>query len=435
MAELTAKQYRWSYKWGGSGTLRSYGSSNSSTAGSGTGMGQSILNSSSGVKNPTWRTQVKRHQNATTAFNATYTTGDATWCTIEWHSFYSNATGSVYQGYDFEVGAMLHYPNISSLPSVPGAVSTRVTNRCIQKFNALSDQIRSSVELGQDLGEYKETLESIHRPLSSMRDKIFDYLHQLGKLKRKIKNPPSLAKALADTYLEWRFGINPLVSDVAQLIADAGRYRFPLYPFSVTSGEEYAVSLGTQQVNPSQQWSGMAFDGLGLVPTWNTRSSSAYSVRYKGELYSGCNVKTGQISRAQAWELTPKDWLPTAWDLLPYSWIADYFVNVGDMIRGLCSCFSDVAWGCKTVRTTGKLDYSPITITPLVINPSFHWVYKNHIALGGNASWVTRNVQRSPLVSSDLMPRFQIRVPVSKYPYYNMGALVLSRAKQLVPLF
>jgi hypothetical protein len=263
-----------------------------------------------------------------------------------------------------------------------------------------------------------------------MHDKLLSYFSSLKKVKSKYKRVvPSLAKALADTYLEFRFGVQPLVDDVAQVVADAGRFRFQEYPITASASQVFAGSDSTFTPRTGY-WATTPTVSQGIV------SNSTYTVRYKGAVKSGCNA-SGKLGFVQSLRLLPRDWLPTAWDLLPYSWIADYFANIGDIIQSLSFCYQDLAWGCKTTRTStsnraGEFYWkSWATFDPntYVVVSDDRWVY------GGSSTLSVTSFTRSALVSSDLIPRFQFRIPVSKYPYLNLAALLVGRAKSLVPFF
>jgi hypothetical protein len=263
-----------------------------------------------------------------------------------------------------------------------------------------------------------------------MKTKLLSYFSSLTKAKNRYKrSAPSLAKALADTYLEFHFGVQPLVDDVAQVIADADRFRFVEYPVSASAHEKFqgASSTFTPFIG---LWASTPSASQGIV------SNGTYSVRYKGAVKSGCSA-SGRLGHVQALRLLPKDWLPTAWDLLPYSWIADYFANIGDILQALSFCFQDLTWGCKTIRTETVTKVSDFSLkSPFVPDPSVYVVVSDdRWAYGGSSTFSVKTFSRSALVSSDLIPRFHFRIPMGKYPYLNLAALLIGRARKLVPFF
>jgi hypothetical protein len=385
-------------------------------------------NQTDGFRNPSWRDQIRRGVNATTTFSGQFASASSSWFTASEDFTWLTQDGRTWQVNKGETfGRLIYSVDPSSFPTAPSDVVTRVTNRCIQDFLSSCESARSTIEGGQDLGEYKEILESIHNPLGSMRDKLLHYLTQLTKAKRSFKrDPKSLVRVLSDTYLELRFGIEPLVSDVAAAIADAGRYRFSVVPVHGKAHEVYEGSA--VQVSQSIGYLN------NLNPTQIRQSHSTYSVRYKGAIRSGADA-SGQIGIAQAYRLLPRDWVPTAWDLLPWSWVADYFTNIGDIINALCFVSSDLVWGSTGWKDSSSVSYSDISITKVPVPAFLVLGSDNSYAYGGSAKFTRSSFGRAAMTTADLLPRFTLRVPVTKYPYFNLAAVLSQRAGGLVPFF
>lgn len=384
-----------------------------------------------GHRNPKWRDQIRAGQNATTDFSGNDAGGAGTWATADYRVVVERTSDHMlWDTWDYQDYGYPFYPVSLIQASPTTALQTNVNNRAIASFLDACDSATSSFELGQDLGEYKETLNSIRRPVHSLYEKLLDYGNLLTKARSRAKGP-SLRKVLADTYLEWRFGINPLVSDVASAFADAGRFRFPVIPVSAGKHGDYNGS------NTIITQNSLGNTALLLGVKQNLKISSKYSVRYKGAVRSGSDAQ-GQISRTQAYQLTPDRWLPTAWDLLPYSWVVDYFTNVGDMIHSLSFINSRLAWGCRTTRTETVYEYGtmfPTNVHPYGQQVGLRVLSETNSVLGGNASFWVRDVARGAVSGQDLVPEFEFRIPTSKYPYANLAALAMSKLKRLTPFF
>lgn len=382
-----------------------------------------------GYKNPFWRDQVRKLENACTSFTGIdYSEDPRPFVSLDQSILYRRQSdGVVVYRY-----ASAGYSGLTSVTppaysDPPGSVITDVTNRCIRDFLKSVDSAQSSLEAGQDLGEWKQTLEAVHHPLNSLKTGILNYLLALKKRKRKYPNPKVLKKVLADTYLEFHFGWQPLVADVAQAIADIGRFRFPAIPVRGRAKSTYSRTTTTVL-------GGYDFP---VTHTHSYDETSTYEVRYKGMLRPKNLGSDGRLSLAQSLQLTPDKWLPTAWDLLPYSWMSDYFVNIGDIITGLSAAMSiDLAWGVNTSRHHIDRMYHEVSMPdPYIQEPGYDIIEHVNSVHGGTCHTWAKKVNRSPLLTSDLIPRLEFSIPKSQYPFYNMGAILLQQSSRLVPFF
>lgn len=373
------------------------------------------------MTNPRYRDQIAHAQNATTSFSGSRAQGKTGWYTmLVDYSIVDNATGKTTSTFTGETyGTYNPAVSLDTTDSAGAAVKARVNNRAIRKFLDSCASAQSSFEAGQDIGELKETLESIHRPLNSLKSGMLNYFAALKRKSRRVNRLSKLEKVIADTYLEFHFGWSPLADDVASLIADAQRFRFPLIPVRGQASETFLGS-SRQLSNSNPGYTSVAPSAVTI------QSKSVYSRRLKGVV----RVPTvgGRISLAQSLQLTPKDFIPTVWDLLPYSWMADYFVNVGDILQALSFRFADLAWGDDVTRTHNSISVSDIFYIgkpPLPLNS--HFGKLKLFTLGGSSNLDFVTFQRTPLIEGALLPSFSFRVPTSKYPFYNMGALLSSR--------
>lgn len=383
-----------------------------------------------GYKNPQWWYQVAHLQNACTTFSGIdYSDDPRPFVTLTLDGTYvrqsDNKTVHYLYTADYQGKTSITPPVYSS--DAPSDVVTDVTNRCIRDFLRSVDSAQSSFEAGQDLGEWKQTLDSVLHPLGSLKTGILNYFPALMKRRRKVKDPKALRRILADTYLEFHFGWQPLVSDVAQAIADIGRFRFPAVPVRGRAHSTYLASVSTIQGGYSGP----------ITHSHTYKETSTFECRYKGMLRPRNLGSDGRLSLAQSLQLTPDKWLPTAWDLLPYSWMSDYFVNIGDIISGLSAAMSiDLAWGVKTTRHRIERTYQDVTMPdPFSQFPGYTLAFHTAAAHGGACMTWARKVERQPLNAIDLVPTLQFSVPKSRYPFFNMGAILLQKASVLTPFF
>lgn len=385
------------------------------------------LDQRTGSDLPRWRDIIRQGGDATTGFTGTaYSEPFDGWVSGTLQLVQVRKADGHQRGATYQLDGIFEVDYPPSFTTSPGnAIKADVKNRVIRRFLDAVDNAQSSFEAGQDLGEYKETLHSIQRPMGPLRDKILSYLDQVKKLgPRSKRNKQSLAKAIADTYLEFHFGWQPLVDDVAHAIADCGRFRFPVIPVSASSHARFQV----RDVTWHSQW---PFFPVGYTRKY--RETSTYFLRYKGGVKVKNLMPSGQISLAQSLQLTPDKWLPTIWDLLPYSWMADYFINIGEVIRGFSALSTDFSWGCVTERNRTDRTYSEYVQDRYASDPNgpVSDVYVGQSTFGGAGNTWVQDVVRSHLDGTSLVPELRFTVPTSKYAFANMGAILVQRGSKV----
>lgn len=377
-----------------------------------------------GSTNPWWKDRIRNHEDATTSASGTLYDYSNPYLSAEKHAYNTinkNQIDVEVYGY-CEVGQ-----GTNTSPSASD--QSKADNRAKSKFLNKLDDALSSVELGQDLGEWRETVHGVTSPLSSLRKKVLGYLDSVKKLKKGFpkSGTPNLVKAVADTYLEWTFGWHPLALDIADAVVGlrerANRYR--VIPIHAGSKNVYGGGYTPPAVlhqDPS--------NFLNVVRSITSQLS--YSVRYKGEVVR--KLVDGAIPVNEVLQLDLPHFIPTAWDLLPYSFIVDYFTNVGDIIRYYSARTSQVAWCCKTTRTVYRHDNS-VRIVNSNAQTGSAWQVQSIREDGCNSYVEITSFTRSSVnPNTDLRPSIQIHMPVSEKPWENIAAILAARISPLVPL-
>lgn len=392
------------------------------------GSNLAAVNSLSGFKNPGWRDQLKSGVNATTSMVAQN-------ITIKNSYFYGqrivgyNQFGSpaLYTEIKDVVRGVYPYDPPLPIPPPPSDVIARVHSRCVQKFINECEAAISSLSSGQDFGELKETLHAMTNPLSSMRQLLVRTFTSLKKRRLPRMKLRDAEKVITDTYLEFTFGWNPLASDIAAAYVGftANGNHFESVPVETSAHEDYNASVET--IN-----SPFAVGTFRTFPL-TVKMNSNYTERMKGAIRT--HASGDKFSEAQVLGLLPHNFIPTIWELLPYSFVVDYFSNIGAVIQGLCFPFSDLAWGCITTRSVGSVIYSPgeIDLYAGAFSATDTKIKDSGYSGGGNAKFSSTTVGRTPILPADLLAPVQFRLPLSEKPWENIGALILSNTRDLVP--
>lgn len=371
-----------------------------------------------GVREPAYKRLIAQKSNATTSRNGVLQTivsrpvsGE-----LEFWTHPTSTNTAYYRWYRVGGYEPQVLPNFSP-PSLPvtGAGVQSADNQAIANLYKRLIGIETSVQSGEDFGEIGQTIRMLKRPLQSLTK--FSTELATGQLRAvSIKNSAKAAKALADTTLEYRFGIKPLCSTVAEaLVGLQNRDNvFKAHPFS-------AKGMSSQKsVSPPTDFS--ANGSLNYVQT----ITQTQEVRYKGEWI--CRSDLPKRSVESVLGLRWKDVIPTLYNLAPYSWLLDYFTNVGDIVNSIAVPWSDVAWCCKTTRHHYKLR---IEFVGWALNGT---IYRTKPQFSPGFTEITKTAFDRRAQSGLPYPKLELRVPNAKQ-VQNIVALAVSRLAPMLTKF
>jgi hypothetical protein len=307
----------------------------------------------------------------------------------------------------FNSGSYVLAIAVGGTPSLNQPESQSANNQAIAKLYDQLSSFESSANTGEDLGEISQTVRLLTSPLKTTRDLMVRVLsgHQRALSVRSVKGA---AKALADTTLEYRFGIKPLTSTIAGAVVGLqGRdYLGHFYPFSATS-----------KVKVSSIHS-YGFESCGnLILETVARDTITYSTRYHGVW----GVRSGVEKRSvgDVLSLRWKDVVPTLYNLIPYSWLVDYFSNLGTIVSSLSVPWGGVQWCVRTDRTERVHRNESVRATRPVpcygsvgISPGFTELVETAFTRSG--------------VESLPIPSLEVKLPSGKQ-WQNIAALITGK--------
>lgn len=194
----------------------------------------------------------------------------------------------------------------------------------------------------------------------------------------KVTNAVNRSRAGADEYLNWEFGIKPVISDVRkivkaqhdsdkivkQLARDSGRLIRRRYSFPDERTVEI-TNLGNGGLNPpiDVRLTDISANGVPkyrhrevLTRTW---FSGAYTYHYdQGETtWKRMMAAEQRASRVYGLRLSPA----LLWELAPWSWLVDWKSNLGDVVTNISAFSKDglvLCWGYVMCEMTITDTYS-----------------------------------------------------------------------------
>lgn len=188
-------------------------------------------------------------------------------------------------------------------------IPAETANAYNSALDRLNEKVRGSLDLSVGLAELGAT-----RRMLNITDGLTSTIK--GFQKSNLSVVERLAHEVGSRYLEWRYGWQPLLSDIYDSADESVRY--------VLNQIEDVRTTATMKMPKSQVQSISIESGTlyGIPVDIHGKTSCLLSLRYKTD---GHDV--------DRWaSLNP---VGIAWETLPYSFVADWFVDVGSALRNL----------------------------------------------------------------------------------------------------
>lgn len=383
---------------------------------------------------PDWRQRIRRRQSATTPLSGVvYRRRSAQFGA-------SSELEKVTAGFKSYLFNRLDGPGVALVPNpdsnLVGVTTDKAVNLAKMAFVKKAVDAQRAFQSGVFLGELREAIHLIRRPASALRQETGRFINSWSARARKIraskglKNLPathpkvvgSLRKAAAGSWLEFSFGVQPLVNDVRDAAEAAKRTRWSYNPSKVVRG------VGKYQAGRSLIKVGGDTDCF--------RISGVVEVSTEVEAYFiGCVSTYDEYSPSPTLGQLGVSWrqvLPTVWELIPYSFLIDYFTNVGDLVEAIAFNRASVRWIEQgTVKRRKNSLCEPLGVSVGSYNSTYK-LKSWHASLGSQGTWVdVREFGRSNFLGS-LVPSLAFEIPGNKSrKWLNIGALVFARGSQV----
>lgn len=315
-----------------------------------------------------WRQKIARGQQATGTFSGSIIDYDVSpgyaytrkWC---------NHVSSKRWATEEIIGYHIRPLGVLAVPNAPTTSIDSLTNAlALARFASKAREAQGSFRGSTAVAELADTLRGIRNPARGIRDLIDSYHARARRNAKKAlgRDPLSsrvrdlsksqardVGKALSETWLEYAFGIMPLIGDVKDASRSLDRYakrepRVPIKAFEERlDGPVISFTTSTQSQN------------------FNVRGEIHNTTRYQVHYYGAVKLATTKPkSLAQESGFAVRDFVPALWEWIPYSFLVDYFTNIGDILEAASVSRSDVAWAGRTWRNIAERTCVRSTVTP-----------------------------------------------------------------------
>lgn len=170
------------------------------------------------------------------------------------------------------------------------------------------------------------------------------YLEKRGLSGSTVFKQKKFLDIAAATYLEYSFGLKPLISDTKAAAEALAHWRDESTEEILQKLRSKAVSRGldsTSSVTHSVSSSTLSQCFWDYTTKKTTEARAQYVCGLQGDLRAdfGSNDRLLQLLG-----FDHGNWVPAAWEAVPWSWLVDYFANVGAILEASVTSSARVSW-------------------------------------------------------------------------------------------
>lgn len=376
-----------------------------------------------GVDNPFYKQLIQDNKDATTALTAQK---------VSVKSFRQGYYSGIYRFNNrpvFSSRCGFQYPDPGNPLSIPILTVQRAQAQARSHAFDKVRKLQTPFQLGVFGGELREVIQLLRNPLAQSIQLTKDLVrakallrnsfptqaaYKAAKAGKSTRYVDNIVKSMSDLWLQYRFGILPLISDINDILALAADKSEEVLR---TKGRTYGASeYSTSSVT-------FPFLDMGTTGTLNT------NIVYKAECFIHFGLLYDRLNRHEEFSGRILDNFDsfeevaiTAWELIPFSFLVDYFVNIGDIINASVTTDCMMSYTSEsTVRTIiSQHSWSDIVAYPNGSNTTDKLLIKSipHITLQN------RHVTRVGGILA--IPPLSFSLPGSNIRYMNIAALAAS---------
>lgn len=322
---------------------------------------RTLLGSRTGERMANWREKLRNGSDATTPFQSDrYRFEGLEGGAADLVAFIPGNPGAGTQHHSFKGWGFPPSASLSHLLPDQASAEADALRQAYNKVNREQNHLAGA----SSMAEFGDVLHQFGHPFQAIIDLTNRRLNRLQLEARGLKGTTVFrkikwAEIVASTYLEYAFGLAPLISD-AKKAAEAYA-RFKLETDENLTRRSKIVARGTSTKGSNTVQYGQAAN------TWlwggnTTKTVTETKVQYVIGLSASRTAPFGSNDRLiELLGFRPMDFIPAVWEVVPWSWLADYFANVNDILQATATDTAGISWISKTVtQVTTRENYMPL---------------------------------------------------------------------------
>lgn len=317
----------------------------------------------------------------------------------------------------------------------PGVIATNASKAEAIALTKIYNKIRfeqQHINSLASLAEIGDVVRQFGAPFAALVDLSNKRLNRLELERRGLKGTVVFKRAkwhriLASTWLEYAFGLAPLISDTKKVAEALARFKEPDQQIRRSK-----VSARGSDEAASTTYSVSRFYNGNIFYRTTFKDKSVSRVQYVVGLDASRTADFGSNqSLLDLLGVNVQNLAPAAWEALPWSWLADYFSNIGNIIDASVASTANVTWICKTVSSKHTRDVM-IAADPTLTAARINGTGRRFVSLTGAP--VTYRSVRTILSRAQIetlgIPPLYTELPTQLGQLANMVAVLFARKEK-----
>lgn len=254
-----------------------------------------------------------------------------------------------------------HWEKVDTFASfvTPKSISAQGTRNCFNKFVDRMNSAQQSLQALVSVGEARESYRMIKSPLRDLVSLSTRYVSKtywkVNGMKKLKAAPQEIAQAINAAYLEYTFGVKPLLSDIKGTTKAFYNQRDSYTQVKRVSAR--ATERTSTPLQDTAPWGSQYVDGYRTVST-----DYESKLQYVAYITASSPVSPGESPFLRDLGLTASDFIPSLYELLPWSFVVDYFVDIGGYLnRQKAVARNGLVSVCKTTTSSATQAAVPRT--------------------------------------------------------------------------
>lgn len=233
------------------------------------------------------------------------------------------------------------------------------------------------------IAEFLDVIRQFGTPAAALVDLTNRRLNRLELAKRGLSGSVSFkkiryAEIVASTWLEYSFGLSPLISDTEKAAEALARWKSQYTDPDLHKLRKKIMSRAVTTVATTSTGTFPLSPIASITPARShIRNTTEHKVQYTVGLQGLLKTAAGSNDRLmQLLGFNHANWIPAIWEAVPWSWLVDYFSNVQEILNASVVNTSRVAWISKSETYSTRVEYSSIVSISGILD-----YYKNALGM------------------------------------------------------